>query len=322
MSAAIDSRAVTGEDAVVCPSFVLRHSCLVICPMVFRHLLRNWLRGAAEREIRQRVVEAAQGQLQTAAEEVEDGQSGRSAPPCQLGVVFALAIEAGGLEDLLDGVVTTQGHGLLVREGRLKDRRLALVLSGHGRRCAARATEALIAGHRPEWVLSAGFAGGLSPRLKRYDILVADHLVDTAGNQLTVNLEPGPAVRAAAEGVHVGRLLTADRVVRLPDEKRSLLRQYDALAVDMESFAVAEVCRRRQVRFLAVRVINDTADDELPPDVEKLLAQKTFAAQLGAAAGAIWRRPSSFKDIYKLKEDALLASDRLARFLGRIVAQL
>jgi adenosylhomocysteine nucleosidase len=186
--------------------------------MVFRHLLRNWLRSAAQREIRQRVAEAAQGQLQTAAENVEGRQSGRPAEPCQLGVVFALGIEAGGLEDLLEGMVTTQGHGLLVREGRLKDRPLALILSGHGRQCAARATEALIAGHRPAWVLSAGFAGGLSPQLKRYDILVADHLVDTAGNQLTIDLQLGPAVPAAARGVHVGRLLTADRVVRLPDE--------------------------------------------------------------------------------------------------------
>jgi adenosylhomocysteine nucleosidase len=290
--------------------------------MVFRYLLRNWLHGAAQREIHQRVMEAAQEQLRATAEGVEGRQSGRPAEPCQLGVVLALGIEAGGLEDLLEGVVATQGHGLLVREGRLKDRRLALILSGHGRRRAARATEALIAGHRPEWVLSAGFAGGLSPQLKRYDILVADHLVDAAGNQLAIDLRLGPPLPAAARGVHVGRLLTADHVVRLPDEKRSLLQQYGALAVDMESFAVAEVCRRRQVRFLAVRVINDTADDALPPDVEKLLAQQTFAAQLGAAAGAIWRRPSSFKDIYKLKEDALLASDRLARFLAGIVEQL
>jgi adenosylhomocysteine nucleosidase len=290
--------------------------------MVFRYLLRNWLRTAAEREIRQRVTEAAQGRRQTAVEKPEERQSGGPPQPGQVGVVFALGIEAGGLEDLLEGVVTTQGHGLLVRQGRLQGRRLVLILSGHGRRRAARATEALIAGHRPEWVLSAGFAGGLSPQLKRYDILIADHLADTAGSQLAIDLALGPTVPAAARGVHVGRLLTAERVIRLPHEKRALFRQYDALAVDMESFGVAEVCRRWQVRFLAVRVINDAVDDELLPDLERLLAQQTFAAQLGAAAGAIWRRPSSLKDIYKLKENALLASDCLARFLASMVEQL
>jgi adenosylhomocysteine nucleosidase len=309
--------------------------------MAFRYLLQNWLRSTAERKIREKVIEAAEGQLRTAAEEPESRQSGQPSPASRVGVVFALGIEAGGLEDLLEGVVTTRGHGLLVRQGRLKGQELALILSGPGRRHAARATEALIAGHQPEWVVSAGFAGGLNPQLKRHDILIADHLVDTAGNQMTIDLEPGPVSPSQPSvtsppqqaagcqgwtshpcplpGVHVGRLLTADRVIRLREEKRSLLEQYGALAVDMETFAVAEVCRRRQVGFLGVRVIHDAFDEELPPDVERLLAQKTRAAQLGAAAGAIWKRPSSIKDLYKLKENALLASDRLAKFLADLI---
>jgi adenosylhomocysteine nucleosidase len=302
--------------------------------MVFRYLLRNWLRHAAQQTIRQRVMETAQGQLQAAVEKPGSRQARRQSPAGQVGVVMALGIEAGGLEDLLDGLLTTRGHGFLVRQGQLKGRHLVLILSGHGRRSAARATEALITGHQPKWVVSAGFAGGLSPKLKRHDILVADHLVAAAGNRPAIDVELDPARlfgagsrfptarKAAAPGVHVGRLLTADRVVRLPGEKRALFREYGALAVDMESFAVAEVCRRRQVGFLAVRVINDAADDELPLDVEKLLAQKTRAAQLGAAAGAIWRRPSSLKDMYELKENALLASDRLAKFLAGMIGRL
>ena len=286
--------------------------------MVLRSLVRNWLRSEAQRKLREKVVESAQQRVQ-AAEESAGAQPGGRQPPCRLGVVFALAVESGGLEDLLDGVVSTQGHGFVVRQGRLKDRQLAIILSGAGRRSAARATEALIAGHKPQRVLSAGFAGGLSPRLKRHDILLPDHLVDTTGNQLAVDPAIDPATLSSAPGIHAGRLLTTDRVIRLPDEKRSLGHRHDALAVDMETFAVAEVCRRRQVRFLAVRVINDTVADELPADVEKLLAQKTSAAQLGAAVGAIWRRPSSAKDMYKLKENALLASDRLAKFLCGII---
>ncbi len=116
--------------------------------------------------------------------------------------------------------------------------------------------------------------------------------------------------------------MTADRVIRLPDEKQALGQQHDAMAVDMETFAVAEVCQRREVRFLAVRVINDTVDEELPVDVEHLLEQKTMPGKLGAATGAIWRRPSSLKDMYQLRENALVASERLAKFLDGMVKQL
>lgn len=242
--------------------------------------------------------------------------------PCHLGLVFALKIEAAGLVDRLDRPVTTTGAGFSVRQGRLAGRNVAVMVSGAGRNAAAVATEALITGHRPGWVLSTGFAGGLDPRLGRRHILMADQLADTSGDELSLDLKVDPASLSDLPEVHVGRLLTADSVIRLPEEKKSLGRRYDALAVDMESFAVAEVCRRYQVGFLAVRVINDAADDELPPDVKHLLAQKTGVARLGAALGSIWRRPSSFGDMLKLKKNAQQASDRLAEFLVGMIEQL
>jgi hypothetical protein len=79
---------------------------------------------------------------------------------------------------------------------------------------------------------------------------------------------------------------------------------------------VAEVCAVRQVAFSSVRAINDTADETLPRDVEHLLVQKSHAARLGAALGAVCRRPAAAKDMYQLRENALVASGRLAKFLA------
>jgi adenosylhomocysteine nucleosidase len=286
--------------------------------MAVQFLLRSWLEGLVRQKVQETVIQAAQEQVQGAAEQAEAA----AVQACDVGVVFALGIESGGLEDLLCGTVTTQGDGFSLRQGLLGDRRIAVVLAGAGRARAAKAAEALITGHAPQWVLSAGFAGGLDARLRRYDLLLADHVLDMGGNQWTIDMQTDPAALAAAPHVHVGRLLTADHVVRTPDEKQSLGRQYHALAVDMETFAVAEVCRRHRARFLAVRVVNDPADEELPHDVEHLLAQRSGAARLGAALGAIWRRPASLKDMMKLKEHALVASDRLAKFLAGLFEQL
>ncbi len=296
--------------------------------MVIRYLLRNWLHGMAQRKVRETVADAARQHLHP--ERPEDAKSAQPPEPCDLGVVFALGIEAAALEARLGdtasfaagGTVTIRGEGLVVRQGLLQGKRVAIVRCGTGGTAAAKATEALISGHQPRWVLAAGLAGGLNPELKRYDILMVDHLVDTAGNRLAIDLKVDRQALAAIPGVRIGRLLSADRIIRRPDEKLALGRQYDALAVDMESFAVAEVCRRRKVPLLAVRVINDTADEELPPDVENLLAQKTKLSQLGAVTGAVWRRPASVKDMYRLRENALAASERLAGFLADMVGQL
>jgi adenosylhomocysteine nucleosidase len=90
----------------------------------------------------------------------------------------------------------------------------------------------------------------------------------------------------------------------------------------METAAIAQMCRQHKTRFLAVRVINEALDDELPPDLESLTHQTTSAARLGAAAGAIFRRPSTVKDLWRLKEEAIKASDRLAKFLEGVFRQL
>jgi adenosylhomocysteine nucleosidase len=267
--------------------------------------------------------------------------------PCHIGVIFALGIESGSFEDLLSGTVRIRGSGFFIKEGGLKGRRVVIIRSGAGMQNAAQATKILIDGHRPKIVISAGFAGGLSPSLKRRDILLADSVIDSSCRQIILgqthplpdtskNIQTSdipkegqalhwPIVQSPFDpakldwpDLHVGKLMTVDHVVREPEEKQSLHQQHQALAVDMETFAVAEVCRDRSAQLCAVRIIHDAAGDTLPPDVERLLRQKSEPARLGAAIGALWRRPSSIKDMWALKENSLVASKKLAEFIVKL----
>ena len=52
----------------------------------------------------------------------------------------------------------------------------------------------------------------------------------------------------------------------------------------------------------------------LPPEVAGMARQKSAAGQWGAALASVLNRPGSLKDMYRLKENALISSDRLARF--------
>jgi adenosylhomocysteine nucleosidase len=289
--------------------------------MAWHWIIQNWIRGVAEAKIRQTVAEAARQKMASAAAGTEAG--GAEARPCDVGVVFALGEESGGLEDLLEGAVSIQGDAFVIRIGEWKGRRIAVAVSGTGRQAAARAAEALILGHHPKWVLSAGFCGGLNAKLERHDILVADRIVQEGAHELPIDLGPlRSAPLLAKPDVYVGRLVTTDEIVRSPRDKRALGESHDALAVDLESFAVAEVCLRRQTPFLAVRVVSDAVDDRLPREVERLSRQKTRAAQLGAALGAILDRPGALKEMYRLKQNALAASDRLAKALVGLIAHL
>jgi adenosylhomocysteine nucleosidase len=284
---------------------------------MWQSLLRNYLLGQAQQRMRAAAMQAAGSAMDQPRTAEENGPPHREPDVCHVGLVFALPIEAGGFVDKLAGAIKTEGAGFVAREGGVEGRRMIVVESGAGRQQAARATEALILGHRPQWVISAGFAGALDERLKQGDILVADSIADITGRQLAIDFKMAPGTH-----LHVGRLLTVDRVIGEPREKLALGKQHAALAVDMETLAVADVCSREKVRCLSVRVIIDEVNRALPHDIDVLVQKTSTAGRLGAAAGAILRRPSSVKDMWQLKEDALVASERLAKFLVGIVGQL
>jgi adenosylhomocysteine nucleosidase len=54
------------------------------------------------------------------------------------------------------------------------------------------------------------------------------------------------------------------RPAELVSEKAALFRETGALAVDMETAAIAAACQRAGVPLLAMRAISDTADTPLP----------------------------------------------------------
>jgi adenosylhomocysteine nucleosidase len=246
--------------------------------------------------------------------------SSTSLPQADLGVVFALAVEAGCFVDMLSQARVIRGNGFTMRQGRCRDREVVLIESGPGSSRVAQAAHALIDAHRPRVVVSAGFAGGLVSGVARQDLVVADSVLDgLRGTEIAVDSVQMLPWLAEVRNLHVGRVLTFDRVVRLAEEKRSLGSRHGALAVDMESFAVAEVCRSREAIFLNIRAISDAVDDELPPDIGRLLAQRSFAGQLGAAVGSVLRRPAALKDLFGLHQNALASSSRLAKFLDLMI---
>jgi adenosylhomocysteine nucleosidase len=219
---------------------------------------------------------------------------------------------------MLADVRTTRGNGFIARCGTFRERSVVLVESGPGIVRAAKAAHAMIDAYRPRLVVSSGFAGGLNTTVKRYDLVAADSLVNAAGTEITPDLAALVPWLTEVPNLHRGRMLTFDRIIRLSEEKRLLGEKHQAFAVDMESFAVAEVCREREVPLLVVRAISDAADDELPPDIGHLLSRKSFAGQLGVAVGSVFRRPGAAKDLFKLHQTALEASGRLAKFLAQL----
>ena len=106
---------------------------------------------------------------------------------------------------------------------------------------------------------------------------------------------------ASSTTFRTGRLLTVDRPAATAAEKADLRSKHSADFVDMESSAVAAFCAERGIRFLSVRVITDTASEELPRWLHRLTARPSNAYRAGAALRVLWDKPANANDLLKLR---------------------
>ncbi len=173
-----------------------------------------------------------------------------------IAVVFALPEESRSFRSKLEGFRWTQcpGEGL----GRLGSRQVLVAHVGLGASLAAQRGQAWLATYPLQGVVSAGFAGGLDPRLSVGALVVGTNSGDAAWRD---------RCRAALSGqaaVFWGALTTQSNVVEAAADKARLARETGALAVDLETSVIAAFCREASLPFLALRAISDCASQSLP----------------------------------------------------------
>ncbi|MEC7641042.1 MAG: hypothetical protein VYC17_02700 [Nitrospinota bacterium] len=123
-------------------------------------------------------------------------------------------------------------------------------------------------------VISIGFAGGVRPGLREGDLVFADTVFDScAASENLPSRQPLPALDKTLVDrammlcpniqSHRGGLLTVDKAVCKPEEKRALGNRYPILAVDMETAGLLPVAMENHLPFLSVRAVTDTVDQEL-----------------------------------------------------------
>lgn len=183
--------------------------------------------------------------------------------PDGVGFVVALASEAAPLRRLcLRGssphASVLEGQIALCGSGPERARQAALRLRGTGV-CA---------------LVSWGVCGALSP------LLVPGTLVLPASVQAKDGLSywtssawrQGLCEQLSGKApIDDGLLIQSSRIVTTIAEKQYLYRQFHAVAVDMESAAVAEVAFEMDLPFLAIRAVVDAAGTSIPGALTRMV---------------------------------------------------
>lgn len=145
---------------------------------------------------------------------------------------------------------------------------VAVCIAGMGQANAAACARELVA-HGAGALVSWGFAGALDNALQPGTLILPEQIMDARGNCQTVD----PAWRQRLHDVLVtdatlnirgGTLLSLTAVVSGTTARQRLRRDSAAVAVDMESAAVARIAQRGNLPFVAIRSITDNASNDLP----------------------------------------------------------
>jgi adenosylhomocysteine nucleosidase len=193
----------------------------------------------------------------------------------------------------------------------------AAIVIGAGPSQSSASIAKSIAANRPEAIVIAGFVGALRDDLKVGHVVVAREVVDQNSGGVCIS----PLSRLCGRGDRNGnpiRLLTANRVIGNPDEKRAMAQRFQADTVDMESAAVARICEANDIPWAAVRVISDQVDTPLSPELIDLLSGGSVLIRQIFAA--VLRKPSLLAEFRRLARDTRFAAERLADYLQLVRA--
>jgi nucleoside phosphorylase len=157
----------------------------------------------------------------------------------------------------------SKGHCLFIAD------KLLVAYSGAGPNNAQLAAE-LLAAKGAARLMSWGCAAALSASLKPGDLILADKLIDAEGcrdAKCCVSTDWYNYTKnrlAKFVVVHSGSLAESISIVSSSMDKKQLHSITGAVALDMESIAIAKVARQYNLPFLSIRVIADPVNMNLP----------------------------------------------------------
>jgi adenosylhomocysteine nucleosidase len=215
-------------------------------------------------------------------------------------IISALPAEQAGLVQLLSKNERITQIPRRLELGWIHEKPVILALAGVGKVSAAITATMLIERHGVQRIIFTGVAGAVAEHVQVGDVVIGQaylqHDMDAAplfpryeipftgisrfaGNQalIAIILEAMKPVEYAESSqkplkIHTGLIISGDRFVCSAQEVARLRQDLpDALCVEMEGAAVAQVCHDYRIPFVAVRSISDKADDNAHIDFPKFV---------------------------------------------------
>lgn len=248
----------------------------------------------------------------------------------RIAIITAIAEEFRAVYRCLEFVDTLQIDGFKAAGCQVGGHDFVLLLSGMGFDNAARATESIIREARPDLLISTGFCGGIVPELLVGDVVVAKEIIianESGFEEIPVLLSGIGQTFVARQAVEGGRLV-AGTFVSTPvvkSKKRTAAMLQDCYAnsvVEMESGAIAIIAAENNIPLLAIRVVSDSAAEELGFSLEEFCDRDMRRIRLHKVLFTLLKKPRIIPQLFRLNRSSQEAADSLAATLTRLFSTL
>ena len=191
----------------------------------------------------------------------------------KIGIIVAMHKELELLLPLLQNSEESRMGGCEFHRGKVGPHDVIAMQCGIGKVNAAMGTLTLINSFLPDYVINSGVAGGADPSVNVMDVVAGDRVayhdvwcgpeselgqvqglpLYFEGSRRLLDLIP------TRKGIHKGLICSGDQFIDKMEAVERIKGNFPkAMAVDMESGAIAQVCHLSKVPFLALRVISDS----------------------------------------------------------------
>lgn len=187
----------------------------------------------------------------------------------KIGIIFAMNKELELFASAVSDFTKEKGKSHTFYHGILENCELFAVVSGIGKVNAALCTADLIETFAPDFILNIGISGGLSNKLHiggyiigsdivYYDVWCGEPNAYGQIQEFPALYHSAPELCEKLSGYPQGLICCGDKFITQTGELAAISRHFpEALAVDMESAAIAQTCYIYSKPLLCLRQISD-----------------------------------------------------------------
>lgn len=193
----------------------------------------------------------------------------------KIGIIVAMGKELNLLLNQIENKRTETTDGYMFHCGNIGKHEIFAMQCGIGKVNAAIGTYAMIGNYSPELIINTGVAGGADKSVAQMDIVVCEKIAhhdiwcgpgtqygEAAGCPLFFHSDDAIIKHlhtSAKSALKYGLICSGDKFISKAEEISEIKSHFpDAIAVDMESASIAQVCYMKNVPVLVTRVISDT----------------------------------------------------------------